>query len=174
MLPQERMQHDTGELRVDSAAAPPDRFSETLTERQAEFPSPDDVLTPAPPDHALGHVAEKLAEHVVDVQGAIAERQGDELMPQVVEPGALQLQLLRARESVLAELAAAEEEVVESEDMELVEEFDKSVDRFEHSSWRPMRFCALYRGGGCVGRWECTCAHCKLELHFGALVSRPW
>ena len=132
------------------------------------------MLNPAPPDHALGHVAEKPAEHVVDVQGAIAERQGDELMPQVVEPGALQLRLLRARKRVLAELAAAEEEVVESEDMELVEEFDKSVDRFEHSGWRPMRLCAPYRGGGCVGRWECTFSHGEQELHFRALVSRPW
>ena len=67
---------------------------------------------------------------VVETQGAIAERQGDEAMPQVGEPSALQFRLLQARERVLAELAAAEEEAEESEVMELVEESDESVDRF--------------------------------------------
>ena len=62
IVPQERMQQDTGELRVDSPVTPPDRFSETLAETQVDFPSPVDVLTPSQPGHAPGHVAERPAE----------------------------------------------------------------------------------------------------------------
>ena len=57
----------------------------------------------------------------------------------------------------------------EDEDMESVEVFDESVDRFEDSSWRPMRLCAAYCSGGCARGWECTFAHGEQELHPRAL-----
>ena len=58
---------------------------------------------------------------------------------------------------------------VEDEDMESVEEFDESLDRFEPSGWRPMRLCTSYYSGGCARGWECTFAHDKQELHPRAL-----
>ena len=75
---------------------------------------------------------------------------------------------------LLSESEKEEEEAEESEAMELVEEFDESVDRFELSGWRPMRLCTAYRGGGCVRGWGCTFAHGEQELHPRALASRPW
>ena len=78
---------------------------------------------------------------------------------------------MRCRERVLAELAAAEEEAEESEAMEL-EEFDESVDRFDHSALRPMRLYMAYRGGGCVR--EVGVHVREHELHPRVLASRPW
>ena len=92
------------------------------------------------------------SETIAETREATAERQRSEATPQVGKPSALQLRLLQSRERVLAELAVAEGEAEESEVMELVEEFDESVDRFEHPSWRPMPLCAACRRGvGALG-----------------------
>ena len=68
-----------------------------------------------------------------------------------------------------SEVEEEDEEDDEDEDIKSVEEFDESVDRFEHSGWRPMRLCTAYYSGGCARGWECTFAHSEQELHPWAL-----
>ena len=54
------------------------------------------------------------------------------------------------------------EEVEEEEELEM---FDESIDRFEHSSFRPRRLCRHYMAGRCEEGWSCTFAHGEQELH---------
>ena len=72
-----------------------------IAETQLGISSPVDVLTPAQPVYAPERGAERSVEQVVDKQGATAEQQEDDPMPQAVEHGALQLRLLWARVRVL-------------------------------------------------------------------------
>ena len=116
----------------------PGPVSERIAETQLDVPFFVDVLTLAQPVHAPENVAARSVEQVVNMQGAIAEQQVDDPMPQA----ALQLRLLRARERVLQELAAAEEEVEEK-----VNTGPFEFDRFEHSGLRPMR--PTHMGGRC-------------------------
>ena len=54
-----------------------------------------------------------------------------------------------------------DEEVEEEEELEM---FDESIDRFEHSSFRPRRVCRHYMAGRCEEGWSCTFAHGEQEL----------
>ena len=58
-----------------------------------------------------------------------------------------------------------EEDEGEEEEEEELEMFDKSIDRFEHSSFRPRRLCRHYMAGRCEEGWSCTFAHGEQELH---------
>ena len=46
-----------------------------------------------------------------------------------------------------------------------LEMFDESIDRFEHSSWRPRRLCRPFSAGRSEDGWGCTFAHGEQELH---------
>ena len=62
------------------------------------------------------------------------------------------------------------EEVDEAaEEEEEVEMFDESIDRFEHSRFRPRRLCSHFMAGRCDRRWSCMFAHSERELHPSSL-----
>ena len=54
------------------------------------------------------------------------------------------------------------EEVEEEEEVEV---FDRSIDRFEHSGFRPRRLCVHFMAGRSEREWTCTFAHFEKELH---------
>ena len=67
---------------------------------------------------------------------------------------------------MIEEEAEGEEEVEEEEEFEM---FDESIDRFEHSSFRPKRLCRQFMAGRCEAGWSYTFAHGEQELHPAAL-----
>ena len=61
-------------------------------------------------------------------------------------------------------------EFVEARSLESVlKTFDESIDRLEHSSFRPRRLCRHYMAGRCEEGWSCTFAHGEQELHRSTL-----
>ena len=68
-----------------------------------------------------------------------------------------------------------EEDDGEAEEEEL-EMFDESIDRFEHSRWRPRRLCLHFMAGRFGAGWACTFADGEQELHPSTLRgwSRTW
>ena len=45
------------------------------------------------------------------------------------------------------------------EEEEVLEMFDESIDRFEHSGFRPRRVCVHYLAARCEEGWSCTFPH---------------
>ena len=58
-----------------------------------------------------------------------------------------------------------DEEKEEVEEEEVLEMFDESIDRFEHSDFCPRRLCVHFMAGRCERGWSCTFAHGEQQLH---------
>ena len=77
----------------------------------------------------------------------------------VVPPTGLQDRTDRLRVRVISAEEVSDEECDEEEEEEEVEMFDNSIDRFEHSRFRPRRLCVCFMSGSCEEGWSCTFAH---------------
>ena len=122
---------------------------------------PEALAEPRPQEWVQRPTVEQLADVAPMVQflDALVPRIGDQLMD------AFRLLVGGAHHND----HGLEDE--EDEDKELVEEFNQSVGRSEHSRWRPMRLSAPPTSvvGAPGGGRECTFAHGEPEVHPRAL-----